>query len=320
MPSDIDPTVWLTAPLAPEAIGPSKHDPSAWHYTNAVGINGIVSTGLLWACSTDGLNDSQEVQFGIGAFRRLWELVKPALIDEAPVAAVEEWLADIERRAAAREVLVVCASENGDSLLHWQTYARINDGYAIELSPTVEYKVFASEGQPALFQPDDVPAIFWRSVTYGDKDPEWGWEQWDPTRRMLEGALDAFGSLERGQIANEGFMRDLLDRQYVALVYAYKHEGFADEREKRLIVVRPPIDGFTADRDSHYGPSHKVFLAAVDEPDPERYTVDRIARLPILSVQLAPRNPEGDEERLRDLLDAAGYSGVPITRSRTPIR
>jgi hypothetical protein len=320
VPSDRDADVWLTPPKAPESSGPSKHDPPAWHYTNAAGLDGILASGVLWACSTNGLNDSQEVQFGVEAFRRLWDRVKPDLIEDAPVAEFEEWLADIEMRARAREVLVVCACEDGNSLLHWQTYAHIDDGYAIELSPTVEYKVLAPTGQPELYQPDDVPAIFWRSVTYGDKDPKWDWQHWDPTRRLLEGGLDAFGALRKGRVFDEALMRDHLDRQYVALIYAYKHEGFADEREKRLIVVGPPIAGFTSPRESRYGPATKTLLAAVEESDFDRYTVERPGPLPILSIQLAPRNPEGDELRIRQLLDAAGYADVQITRSTTPIR
>jgi hypothetical protein len=320
VPSDRDADVWLTPPKAPESSGPSKHDPPAWHYTNAAGLNGILASGVLWACSTNGLNDSQEVQFGVEAFRRLWDRVIPDLIEDAPVAEFEEWLADIETRASAREVLVACACEDGNSLLHWQAYAHIDDGYAIELSPTVEYKVLAPTGQPELYQPDDVPAIFWREVTYGDKDPKWDWQYWDPTRRLLEGGLDAFGALRKGRVFDEALMRDHLDRQYVGLIYAYKHEGFADEREKRLIVVRPPIEGFTSPRESRYGPATKTLLAAVEESDFDRYTVGRPGPLPILSIQLAPRNPEGDELRIRRLLEAAGYADVQITRSTTPIR
>jgi hypothetical protein len=137
---------------------------------------------VLWACSTEGLNDSEEVHFGIEAFRRLWERVKPHLTNNPPIAAFEVWLASIEARAAGREVLVVCACQDGNSLLHWQAYARIDDGYAIELTPTVEYKIRADADQEPLYQPDDVPAIFWRPVVYGDKDPDWDWEYWDPTR------------------------------------------------------------------------------------------------------------------------------------------
>jgi hypothetical protein len=317
--SDHDASVWLTAPKSPETTV-SVHTPSTWHYTNAEGLEGIVSTHVLWACSTNGLNDSQEVQFGINAFRRLWERVKPSLIDEAPFEAFEEWLDDIEGRAALREVLVVCACADANSLLHWQAYAQIHDGYAIELSAPVEYKVLAPSGRPQLFQPDDVPAIFWRTVIYGEKDPAWDWHPGEPTRALIEGALDAFGSLKKGRVLNEELMRDLLDRQYLALVYAFKHEGFTAEQEERLIVVRPAVSGFTSERKSLFGPATKVLLAAVDGSHPELYTVDRITQLPILSVQLAPQNPEGDEARVRDLLDSAGYVDVLVSRSSTPIR
>lgn len=172
----------------------------------------------------------------------------------------------------------------------------------------------------ALFQPDDVPAIFWREVTYGDKDPQWNWEYWDPTRRLIEGALDAFGALRAGRVTDEALMLDLLDRQYLALVYAYKHGGFEPEHEKRLIVVKPPFDGFTTERITRYGPAERVLLAAVEHSDPETYSVRGTSRLPILSVQLAPRNPEDDEDRVRSLLDEAGYASVPVKRSGTPIR
>jgi hypothetical protein len=266
------------------------------------------------------LNDSQVVQFGKNAFRRLWEHVKPSLIDEAPFEAFEEWLDDIEGRAALREVLVVCACADANSLLHWRAYAQIDDGYAIELSATAEHKVLAPSGRPQLFQPDDVPAIFWRTVIYGEKDPEWDWTYGEPTRSLVEGALDAFGSLEKGRVLDEPLMRDLLDRQYLALVCAFKHEGFATEQEQRIIVVRPVVSGFTSERESRYGPATKALLAAVDGSHPELYTVDRITKLPILSVQLAAKNPEGDEARVRDLLDSEGYVGVLVSRSSTPIR
>jgi hypothetical protein len=318
--SDRDSGEWLTPPKAPETTGPSPHDPSAWHYTNSAGLEGILNSGVLWACSTDGLNDSEEVRYGVIALRRLWERVKPVLVGDAPIAAVEEWITDIEVRALARDVLVVCACQDGNSLLHWQAYAKIDDGYAIELTPTVEYKILTREGQQLLYQPDDVPAIFWRCVIYGEKDPEWGWGYWDPTRRLIEGALDAFAAQREGRVRDEKLMREHLDRQYLAIVYAYKHEGFSAEQEQRLIVVRPAVDGYTSTRDSRYGPSQKAILAAVVEADPELYTVADKASLPIKSIQLAPRNPERDEQRVRDLLEATGYADVAVTRSTTPIR
>jgi hypothetical protein len=135
-----------------------------------------------------------------------------------------------------------------------------------------------------------------------------------------EAPLDAFSALRKGRVFDEALMRNVLDREYVALIYAYKHEGFADEREKRLIVVRPPIDGFTSERESRYGPATKTLLAAVEESEFDRYTVGRPGPLPILSIRLAPRNPEEDEIRVRELLDATGYVDVRITRSTTPVR
>jgi hypothetical protein len=320
LPSDNNPDAWLVRPKSPEAQGPGRYDASAWHYTNAAGLTGIINGGVLWACSTSGLNDSEEVFFGIEALSRLWDRVKPALVDGAPTKELDTWLADIARRAATREVLVVCACADGNSLLHWQTYARIDEGYAIEFSPTAEFKLQGTEATPDLFQPDDVPAIFWRDVTYGEKDPKWDWQYWDPTRRLIEGALDAFSSARAGRVTDESLMLDLLDRQYLALVYAYKHGGFEPEHEKRLIVVKPPFDGFTTDRATRYGPAQRALLVPVEQSDPEAYSVRGTCQLPILSVQLAPRNPKGDEERVRALLENAGYPSVPVHRSGTPIR
>lgn len=134
------------------------------------------------------------------------------------------------------------------------------------------------------------------------------------------GALDEFAALAEGRVIDETLMRDHLDREYLALVYAYKHEGFKAEQEQRLIVVRPPIEGYTSPRESRYGPAEKAVLVAVDGDNQDRYTSPDRHLLPIQSIQLAPQNPEGDEERVRSLLEGAGYTNVAVTRSTTPIR
>ena len=170
----VDPLEWLASDDFPEFTAPAEH---AWHYTDAAGLMGIVTSQKLFASATEVVNDSSEVTYGIELVRRVWkEVSEQSNFPPANVAYIAEALSDDWPNYIADSIFIVSASEEPDLLGQWRGYAG-GDGFAIGFD-------LESTGWRCL-APARVSPVFphgWRKVTYNT----------DQQRELVEAHLRAY--------------------------------------------------------------------------------------------------------------------------------
>lgn len=111
-----------------------------WHYTNAVGLQGILHEEELWASDTRFLNDATEIGYGL-------EIAEEAVEAAAHSGRWKEATSHFLQRVMASdganltgflrarsEVYVACLCEVGDLLSQWRAYAGRDsaEGYALK--------------------------------------------------------------------------------------------------------------------------------------------------------------------------------------------
>lgn len=99
--------------------------PTLYHYTSWSGLEGIITTGMLWVTHLDGLNDSEELKY---AQSLLCELVPRDHGHEDCVTRV------IKEGGRLRHSGAAALSEEGDLLSQWRAYADDGQGVSIGFS------------------------------------------------------------------------------------------------------------------------------------------------------------------------------------------
>src|SRR5258706_6324596 len=105
----------------------SANPETIWHYTNWAGLNGILSSGKLWASHISYLNDTAELKHAAKLFQRLIsERIKNALVANLQFDAKEtvDSLSELN-------VCVVSFSGKSDDLSQWRGYASPPPGFAL---------------------------------------------------------------------------------------------------------------------------------------------------------------------------------------------
>lgn len=119
-----------------------------WHYTNADGVKGIVTTDRLWATDTAFLNDSAELVYGLDlALGAVREIAGQGV--STPTARLMAALAEPESGILrpfldeSLRLFVTCFCTNDDLLSQWRAYGGQSHagGYAIGFQPPGPLKV-----------------------------------------------------------------------------------------------------------------------------------------------------------------------------------
>src|SRR5690349_1353904 len=108
------------------------HPPYAiYHYTDTMGLKGILESGCLRAIDVTYLDDSREIAFAFSLvreqLRKLWRSNDALLSDFCMQAEMA-----LDPRRWTRNLFVACFCENGDALTQWRTHGR-DGSYAIGL-------------------------------------------------------------------------------------------------------------------------------------------------------------------------------------------
>lgn len=100
-----------------------------WHYTNAAGFVGIVTSKRLWASNVDYMNDTSETSYGLS-------LCDEALKRLDPSGAIFDGL---RSRAGRHRMQAFCLSlsEHDDELSQWRGYGS-NNGYSLGIKIPLE--------------------------------------------------------------------------------------------------------------------------------------------------------------------------------------
>ena len=285
--------------------------PILWHYTNATGLRGILTDQRLWATQATFLNDSAEGSYGVARFMRALREFRD---DAAPAETRDylDWLCEggwepilttFEPQHFA--VFVACFCENGDLLSQWRAYSGGDTagGYAIG---------FETPGSP-LAWPMTAPGnhrLAMRRIRYDDD------EQGTVCNALFAPLAGLLASDPKDLVVQHAFQGALMDALLDAAT-TFKHPAFAEEREWRVVYVRPrdedplPVEHRTVG--GMVVPYVSLVLPAAVGADP--------GRLPVTRVSCGPStDPARKQDGVRSLLRSLDLSGVAVEGSLAPLR
>lgn len=200
-----------------------------YHYTNDVGLKGILESGQLWLSDIFSLNDPTELSHGFSyAVNQL-----NAKADTGP----QESLLFAKRFAAFHEggmqgsahYFVCSLSSDGDDLGQWRAYADNGRGYAIGFDARALEGLFTRRNGVPIPNNSTFP------VTYDDAVLA------DLHHQMIDSMFDLI-SLPQGKDMDDAsinaYMRELSVYLSVYVLYAalfFKHEAYRNESEYRFL-------------------------------------------------------------------------------------
>jgi Protein of unknown function (DUF2971) len=287
------------------------------HYTTIGGLQGILDSGRLWGTHVAFLNDSQELDYGVGEICNMveafsgewaWEAEQPDSKDSDHQKFVSELIKSVhEFITNNREILkpnlgpfVSCLSTSQDQLSQWRGYGQ--SGYAIRFDPKllgssiehVDADGNITKGpKPALVKVEYMPSAFYEQVT-----------------KMVTAHVADFAETmsigdEREQDETQNTVNFNLLRKLMEIAPQLKHHKFAEEQEYRII---------TQGKEDIYTPTKLGLVPRVlIEFDPSA----------IKEIMVGP----GEFSDLRKLSieryiqkNARRYGGLEVTTSEVPYR
>lgn len=310
-----------------------------WHYTTAVGLEGIISSNVFWAGSAEFMNDSNELRTGQQVLVKEFEKLRGGLSPE--VCAHVEMIINDEAESGVFDQFVLSACADGDSLTMWRNYGVDTTAYAIGIDPLVKMRPRAIDTR--YHHPSPPPGYFdqieviehenGQQQIIDDPDTPWAEElTWRPVKyrkrqhrkiaRYLLGRLIEHAA-EVQLNGNNQLWGDFLARQELEQLRVVKDSGFADEREWRVVSVVSPSWRYIRYRASRFGllPYVEVGCPIDDAGSEATANPEPVNPLPIRHVRIGP-SPYGEAAArpLRDFLHDRGYASVDVSVSRTPFR
>ena len=320
----------------------SQQYPELLHYTTLDGLLGILSSGSLWATDAAFLNDSSEIRHFFD--ERLRELVlDDARQYAAELARVPQYLARMIKDGGVERV-VGLEADAWQSTLHRVTLA-MNRPFVLSLSGPIDARVrhsgllsqwrgYGSDGGYAIaFNTQKLEAMLtgearahhYMHVQIGDVyyhgiDPHI--QPATPDVAEYEAIVhQGVSRMMRGGTAEETIR---FYEAVTSLSCLYKHWGFWEEREIRVVVVPASSEVATAG-ELQAPPQKEIKLFDRGErklPYLELFSngraADADARLPINRVIVGPhKSREIHAESVRQALASAGYA-AEVVQSQIP--
>lgn len=270
-----------------------------WHYTDATGLLGILSSGELWATQMSMLNDSSEMTYGCSRAAEVLESAIEVVAEEERSAHLEALLRSLDSDRIRGKLYVLAASRDDDSLNQWMHYG--NRGFAVGLNRSVKLGIVGEDAKPAKIEPTEMLAFTWSDVSYGDSN-------------RLQELLDAFRVSQppSSQIWSDPVMLKV----FYTLAALIKHPAFSVEQETRYLVPAQHGGPFVHHRVAagRVVPYVKLGALTCGEPGVSN-------KLPIVEVRVGPPVERASEMKaLESALASSGYSNVRVSQSTVPYR
>ena len=106
-----------------------------YHYTDRVGLEGVVSSFALRASSSQFLNDSSELSYSTELIAEVASQIKSQTSDWFGRQLLDHAIGLNDAPDFKRQLFVFSLSEEGDLLSQWRAYGRPADAYAIGFDP-----------------------------------------------------------------------------------------------------------------------------------------------------------------------------------------
>ncbi|MHB1183646.1 MAG: DUF2971 domain-containing protein [Desulfobulbia bacterium] len=255
-----------------------------YHYTDIVGLMGIISSGRVWATHTDKLNDASENRHG---YEFVADHVRVNL--PRPSRPIFEKALSVLHSV---DTYVTCYSTQSDLLSQWRNYAVGRVGYSLGFETT---RMATGDGSMPLLE----------AVIYRD----------DVARSIIDqllGRIDAyFGNQSFGEV-EVGYVSGMVRAQLNIIACILKHPKFVEESEYRQIY-QPSNSALvlnTEFRQGRFGLTPFVRIGFLEKD-----------RLPLKTITIGPcQDPEIESNALKMFLSSNGYAHVEVLISEIPLR
>jgi hypothetical protein len=282
-----------------------------WHYTDAAGLNGILTSDRLWATQARFLNDSKEIAYGAELATRVLARHNRVGLKRDTVQFIRD-MGNPERRIIedffdkTLDVFVTCFCSKRDLLSQWRAYAGHDSvgGYALGFRPPRNPQVWA-QSAPGNH------GLALRRVLYDEAEQEL------VCRGLIRRLVEILNEDPADVARQAAFARHLLDG-IVELTTWCKHPAFAEEQEWRLIYLR------NNDRDPlplKHRAGRGLVIPYVELEVPKR-AGRNAAHLPLAEIDCGPSTaPELKQQGVRSLLNSMShFATVKVGGSLAPLR
>ena len=204
-----------------------------YHYTDDVGLRGILESGRLWLTDVSNLNDPSELNHGLSQAIIVLNSMVAAGPPESKMFAKQ--LADFAAQKGIQgsaHFFVSSFSSCGDDLGQWRAYADDGRGYALGFDTMALENEFTKGGTPAT-NTDSYLATF--PVLYNDA------ELAKIDRQIIEKMLGLISLPSGRDLQNSAitsYRGDLFVRLLVQMTHAglfFKNEAYVNEKEYRFL-------------------------------------------------------------------------------------
>lgn len=114
-----------------------KYGNTLWHYTDVVGLNGMLNIKEIWFGSAANMNDSEELNGFIWDLER--EVLKEVTVEKIPKA--KSVFEKIKNRLKLEYPFIFCVSKARNDAAQWERYANNGQGVAIVFNTELLYKL-----------------------------------------------------------------------------------------------------------------------------------------------------------------------------------
>ncbi len=289
------------------AVPHETYEEALFHYTDPYGFEGIVRSKTLWATSYRWLNDAEDVRFG----ERVIDNVAKRLACDSTLSDEHRWLFDqfLQQHDALRltkvtDVYIASLSEDGNLLSQWRGYAGNGAGFALG---------FSSLRLPQKENPDAQLVLRLVKCLY---DPSIYKEEVSHVLlRLADGIVRYIQTYARSMPTLDAFVRKalvLMLRWTATLTPKLKHSAFAEERERRLVVI--PMPGHE-DELVRFRPTSRGIVPYIPIDLADDGEMPDLTRVNVGPTQDADSGVDSPTRLLRQL----GYSAV-VESSGIPFR
>jgi hypothetical protein len=253
-----------------------------FHYCDAVGLEGIVTSKCLWASDIFSLNDASEVDYAR-------QIICEALSNYPDLNHITQQFEepDFMEFYKSWKTHVCCFSAEGDLLSQWRAYGAQGHGFAIGFNS----HLLKSEG-------DGPPPIFSTFPIVYSRDA-----QLASLKAFLAETMQFDGM--PGLLRSSDVTLEIAISMLI-LMPPFKNPAFSDEREWRMMLIPDEL------QEIHFRPIRGAIVPYVKIPlKPEFFT--RIVLGPTLHQEFAERS-------LKMFLAKNGLAHVVVNSSEIPFR
>lgn len=274
-------------------MGSVRGENLRWHYTNAVGLLGIVEKRQLWATHFRFMNDTMEGVLMTEALETF--IARQTGLAEGERDLLRNMLQSYQgaphfmvTRVPDGNHFLLCGSKSGDELTLWRNYARDSISFAVGLDPEVPLGVIP----PGEWNASSGEVLPWFDVDYRESG----------TELPAEYAGRLIDAVKRADLGDR--IVDI-DTALVDVLSRTKSAAFKDERECRVVSV---VDS-TALWRYRAGPLGITPYIALGTTSAWGVASSGEEVLPIRAIRLSANATPADHLALNALLENNGFGG-----------